>query len=82
MKRDFRIHFSQADKGGAMVLMDPNVVDQVIMSNLQNPIKYVLLPSDPRPVIESTLLDLCRMNLGTKGLNDSELFHQWTYREG
>ena len=74
MKRDYKVHFSQADKGGAIVLMDPNVVNQVILSNLQNPTKYVLLPSDPRSDIESSLLDLCRRNLFLKGLNKSELF--------
>ena len=66
MKQNKRIHFSQADKGGAIVLTDPVVVNEVILSDLQNPSKYILLPSN--------LLQLCRTHLANFGLNDSELF--------
>ena len=74
MKQNKIIHFSQADKGGAIVLLDPNVVNEVILSELQNPSKYILLPSDPRAKIESDLHNLCKNNLTNNGLNKSELF--------
>ena len=74
MKKNKLLHFSQADKGGAIVLTDPVVVNEVILSELQNPSKYVLLASDPRSEIETHLLELCKTNLTNKGLDESELF--------
>ena len=68
------MHFSQADKGGAIVLADPVVVNEVILSELQNPSKYVRLNSDPRHEIESNLLELCKSHLPNKGLTQNELF--------
>lgn len=75
MKQTNEIHFSQADKGGAIVLMDPVTVNGVILSELQDPSKYSVLPSDPRANIESELLNICQTNLMNKGLNDTELFY-------
>ena len=75
MKQTNKIHFSQADKGGAIVLMNPDTVNDIILSELQNPSKYTVLPSDPRAIIESDLLKICQTNLLNNGLNDTELFH-------
>ena len=75
MKNTNKIHFSQADKGGATVLMDPVVVNQVILSELEDVSKYLKLVQDPRIEVKRKLLSICDTNLGTKGISKSEHFH-------
>ena len=72
MKNSYVIHFSQADKYGATVLMDPTVV--IILSELRNAEKYLHLPGDPRNTIERSLLQICQDGLHHNGLKESELF--------
>ena len=74
MKNSNVIHFSQADKGGATVLMDPTVVHNIILSELRNAEKYLHLPSDPSYTIEKSLLQICQDGSHHNGLKESELF--------
>ena len=75
MKNKNKIHFSQADKGGATIIMDPLVVNQTIKGDLDNGCRYVKLLGDPRLEIENNLVAICESNLTTNGLNESEMFH-------
>ena len=74
MKNSNKVHFSQADKGGATVLMDPTVVHYIISSELENAEKYFHLSGDPRSNIEKSLLQICQDGCNHNGLNESELF--------
>ena len=74
MQREGKLHFSQADKGGATVIMDPTVVDNVIQSKLNDVTKFERLVGDPRSRIDNSLLSLCKDQLERKGLSERELF--------
>ena len=74
MQKDGKLHFSQADKGGATVIMDPNVVNDVILSKLRVESKFEPLVSDPRSVIDSNLLSLCKRQLQSRGMSEREVF--------
>ena len=43
MKRDGVLYFGKADKGGAILIMDPNVVDKTIRNELEDTLKYTKL---------------------------------------
>ena len=74
MKNKTKLHFSQADKGVATVLMDPDSVHQIILTELQNQNKYIHLSLDPRTKIEKDILSICQANLVVNGLTEQELF--------
>ena len=74
MKNSNRLHFSQADKGGAIVLMDPIKVQSIILSDLCNESNYINIPTDPRCDIEKALHRLCIENIATNGVTIRENF--------
>ena len=74
MKNSGIIHFSKADKGGAIVLMDTEVVHSCILSDLCNELNYQKLFSDPRVNIGNNLNTLCLDNISSKGLTVKEHF--------
>ena len=74
MKNTHMIHFSQADKGGAIVLMDPKKVNSIILSELENICNYTKLLTDPRFDIGNRLNALCLDNIKNKGLTENEHF--------
>ena len=74
MKRQNILHFSQADKGGATVVMDPLVVNNIIMEKLNDVSKFQFLRYDPRPEIELNLLTLCKEQVTNNGMSNRELF--------
>ena len=51
--RDRKLYFTKADKGGAMLILDANVVDGIILSILSDEEKFKELDSDPRARIKS-----------------------------
>ena len=58
MKRDGVLYFGKADKGGAILIMDPSVVDKTIRNELEDTLKYTKLDTDPRKEIDSCLKKL------------------------
>ena len=74
MRKENNLHFSQADKGGATVIMDPSVVNNIILDKLTDSSKFQSLGYDPRAQIESNLLSVCKENMKSKGMTDRELF--------
>ena len=53
-----KIYISQADKGGATLILDANVVHEAVLRELQNPIFYLQLQNDPMLQFQHTLRDI------------------------
>ena len=53
--KDQKLYISQADKGGAILLLDPSKVHNIIKTELCDTNKYVKLPKDPSKEFEKNL---------------------------
>ena len=53
--KEKKIYLTQADKGGAILILDPSKVDTLIREELNDPAKYKTLKSDPCKDIDKKL---------------------------
>ena len=56
--RKKRLYFTRADKGGAMLILDAVLVNDIILSNLNNENKFAKLEKDPRGRIKNEIKQL------------------------
>ena len=53
--KDRKLYFTKADKGGAMLVFDASVVDDIILSSLKDKERFSEIGSDPRGRIKSEI---------------------------
>ena len=56
--KERRLYITRADKGGAMLILDADVVNDIILSRLNDEKNFVKLKSDPRSNIKSEIKHL------------------------
>ena len=82
--RERRLYITKADKGGAMLILDAELVNDIILSKLNDKKYFVKLKDDPRSIIKSDIKDLTS-NFEDKGLitrNDCFLISGQTGKGG
>ena len=71
-KKNGILYFGQADKGGATIIMDPEIVHNTISTELNDANKYERLASDPRKSIETDLVNVCTSLVSNGGISQTE----------
>ena len=82
--RERRLYITKADKGGAMLILDAELVNDIILSKLNDEKNFVKLTSDPRSRIKSDIKHLT-LKFEEKGLisrNDCFLISGQTEKGG
>ena len=69
--RGRRLYFTKADKGGSILILNGQNVNDIILSNLNDDGKFIKLSSDPRDEIKRTLKEMTS-NYENEGLMSRE----------
>ena len=65
--KERRLYFTKADKGGSILILNGQTVNDIILSNVSNERNFVKLKEDPRDEIKRTLKK-CTLKFEDKGL--------------
>lgn len=55
--KDRRLYFTKADKGGSILILNGETVNDIILSNMHDEDKFIKLKADPRDSIKKMLKD-------------------------